>query len=242
MRSRSSVGSIAATAVLLFASACGSGMLNVGYPTGVTGGGGGTSVGSPATYVGAIGDSLKRGTTSLTVSGSLSVTGVFTFAGGPTVQMTGTVDTAAAEMHASGGGYVLTGFTNVGALSGFYTGPGGNGFVVASADSLTHQTHKTYCGVYTSTNSNGRFAIQVLASGDAGGFVAQTFGTAVSSFFTGTVIGNVTLTAVTNAGTAISGTMSSDQSTITGTYAPPVANSSSAGTATGVFSATTGGC
>ena len=63
MRSRSSVGSIAATAVLLFASACGSGMLNVGYPTGVTGGGGGTSVGSPATYVGAIGDSLKRGTT-----------------------------------------------------------------------------------------------------------------------------------------------------------------------------------
>ena len=96
--------------------------------------------------------------------------------------------------------------------------------------------------MYTSTNSNGRFAIQVLSSGDAGGFVVQTFGTAVSSFFNGTVIGNLTLSAVTNAGTAISGTMSSGQSAITGTYAPPMANSSAAGTATGTFSATTGGC
>ena len=156
--------------------------------------------------------------------------------------VTGTVDTVAAELHASGGGYTVTGFTSVGTLSGSYTGPGGNGFLVATSDSLTQQTHKTYCGVYTSTNSNGRFAIQVLSSGDAGGFVVQTFGTAVSSFFNGTVIGNLTLSAVTNAGTAISGTMSSGQSAITGTYAPPAANSSSAGTATGTFSATTGGC
>lgn len=233
---------ISPLAAALFASACGSGMLNVGYPTGVSGGGGGASVGSPANYVGAVGDSLKRGTTSLTVSPTLTVSGTMTFAGGPTVPVTGTVDTAAAAMHASGGGYTITAYTSNGTLSGSYTGPGGNGFLVASADSLTQQTHTTYCGVYTSTNSNGRIAIQVLSGGSAGGFVVQTFGTATSSFFTGTVINNQTFTGVTNTGFAISGTLSSDLSTITGSYAPPVAGSSSPGTATGQFSATSGGC
>ena len=242
MRSHSNVGTIGAAAALLLTSACGSGMLNVGFPTSVIGGGGGASVGTPAIYVGAMGDSLKRGTASLTVSASFAVTGVLTFAGGPTVPMTGTVDTAAAALHASGGGYTVTGITNNGTLSGSYTGPGGNGFLVASADSVTHQAHRTYCGVYTSTNSNGRFAIQVLTSGNAGGFVVQTFGTSANSAFTGTVINNQTLTAVTNAGIAIGGTVSTDQATITGTYAPPVAGSSSPGTATGQFSATTGGC
>jgi hypothetical protein len=170
------------------------------------------------------------------------VSGTLAFAGGPAVPVTGTVDTAAHEIHATGSGYTISGFTNLGTVSGSYTGPGGNGFLVAASDSLTGMTHRTYCGAYTSTNSNGGFSVQVLSSGSAGGFVVQTSGTAVSSFFTGTVIGNLTLTAVTNTGAAISGTVSSDQSTITGTYAPPAANSTSAGTATGQFSATTGGC
>ena len=242
MNFRTIVSRLAAPASVVLASACGSGMLNVGYPTGVSGGGGGASVGSPANYVGEVGDSLKHGTTSLTVSATLSVSGVLTFAGGPTVPVTGTVDTAAAAMHATGGGYTITAYTANGTLSGSYSGPGGNGFLVASSDSLTQQTHRTYCGVYTSTNSNGRIAVQVLSGGSAGGFVVQTLGTASSSFLTGTVINSQTFTGVTNTGFAITGTISSDLSTMTGSYAPPVASSSSPGSATGQFSATTGGC
>src|ERR1035437_9881133 len=202
MTSRSILHRVSALSAVLIASACGSGMLDVGHLTAPSGGGG-AAVGSPANYVGVIGDSLKRGTASITVSASLSVTGVLTFVGGPTVPVTGTVDTAAGIMRASGGGYTLQGFTNLGTLSGFYTGLGSNGFLVASSDSLTGETHRTYCGVYTSTNSNGRFSIQLLSGGAAGGFVAQTSGTAASSSFTGNLINNQTFLGVTNTGVAI---------------------------------------
>jgi len=230
----------ALTAVIA-ATACGSGMLDAGRLIAPSASGGAT-VGSPANYLGAFGDSLHHGTVSITVSPSLTVTGTLTIVGAPSQPLTGTVDTAAAEMHVTGGGYTISGFTNNGTLSGFYTGPGGNGFVVASSDSLTQQTHKQYCGVYTSTNSNGRIALQVLSSGDVGGFVVQTSGSALSSFLTGTVINNQTFTGVTNNGIALSGTVSSDLSTIVGTYVPPVGSAAVSSSATGQFSATTGGC
>jgi hypothetical protein len=214
----------------------------VGFTAHTSAAGGGGGAGTAATYLGAIGDSLKRGALSVTVTASETVNGTLTFIGGPTVPVTGTVDTAADEVHATGSGYTIAAFTNLGTLSGSYSGPGGNGYLVASSDSLTGATHMTYCGVYTSTNSNGWFVIQVLSSGDAGGFVVQTSGTAESSPFTGTVISDISLTAVTDAGVGISGSLSSDLFTITGTYAPPVAGASSAGSATGQFSATTGGC
>jgi hypothetical protein len=241
MMSRSILHGACALAAVVLAGACGSGVLGNDTLTGVTTGGGG-SVGTSANYTGEIGDSLKHGTISITVSPSLGVTGSLTFAGGPTIPVTGTLDTAAAAMHASGSGYTISASANAGTLGGSYTGPGVNGFLVATSDSLTGMTHNTYCGVYTSTNSNGRFTMQVLSSGDAGGFVVQTSGTAVSSFFSGTVISNTTLTAVTNFGIGISGSVSADLSTITGSYAPPVAGSSTPGAATGQFSATTGGC
>jgi hypothetical protein len=242
MTSRSNVNRLLAVAAAFFASACGSGMLDVGYPTGVSGGGGGASIGSAASYVGVVGDSLKRGSITLTVSPTLSVAGSMIFVGGPTVPLTGTVDTTAGALNATGGGYTITGSTSVGTLGGAYTGPGGSGFIVATSDTLTGQTHKTYCGSYSSTNSNGRYAIQVLSGGAAGGFVVQTAGTAASSFFAGTVLGGTTLTVVTNQGVAMSGTLSTDLSSISGTYAPPVVGATGATTATGTFSATVGGC
>src|ERR1019366_10379932 len=110
MTSRSALHRISSLSAVLIASACGSGMLDAGYLAAPSGGGG-ASPGSPANYVGVIGDSLKRGTASITVAPSLSVTGVLTFAGGPTVPVTGTVDTAAGIMHASAGGYTLQGLT-----------------------------------------------------------------------------------------------------------------------------------
>lgn len=241
MTSRSILNRIAALSAIAFATACGSGMLDVGHPTAPSGGGGAT-VGSPANYAGTIGDSLKRGTVAISVSSTLNVTGTFTFVGGPTVPMAGTVDTAAGLMHATGGGYTFTGFTNVGTLGGSYTGATGTGYVVASSDSLTHETHKSYCGFYNSTNSNGRISIQILAAGSAGGFVAQTSGTSLSSFLTGNLINNVSFTGSTNTGVNITGLMSSDHSTLTGSYAPPAGGSTSPGSATGNFSATISGC
>lgn len=231
-----------ALSALVVATACGSGMLDVGHSTGTTNGGGGGSVGSPANYTGTMGDSLKHGTLALTVSAALSVTGTFTFIGSAAIPMTGTVDTVAEVLHATGGGYTLTGFTNLGTIAGSYTGPNGNGFAVASSDSLTQQTHRTYCGSYTSTNSNGRISIQVLSGGAAEGWVTQTTGTAVGSFLTGDVINDVSFTGSTNVGTIISGVMSTDLSTITGSYAPPVAGSTAASSATGTFSASVSGC
>jgi hypothetical protein len=241
MTSRSIVKRVGALVGVLLAGACGSGMLDVGYPTGVSGGGGG-SAGTAATYLGVLGDSLKHGTLTVTVLSSLTVRGVLTFAGGPTVPVAGTVDTAAAQIHATGGGYTIAGFTNLGTISGSYSGPGGNGFLVAVSDSLTGMTHSTYCGSYTSTNSNGFIAMQVLSRGDAGGFVVQRTGTAASSFFVGTVIGSFNFNATTDVGIALAGSLSPDLSTISGTYAPPPANGAGAGTATGQFTATLGGC
>jgi hypothetical protein len=242
MKSRANVKHLFVLAAVVIASACGSGMLDVGYPTAVSGGGGSASIGTAASYTGAIGDSLKRGTISLTVSPSLTVSGSMIFAGGPTVQLAGAVDTTAGQLNATGGGYTISAFTSVGTLGGQYTGPSGNGFIVASSDTLTGQTHKTYCGSYSSTNSNGRYAVQILSGGSAGGFVVQTAGTSASSFFSGTVIDGTTLTVVTNQGVAMNGTVSADLSTISGTYAPPVAGSNAVNTATGTFSATVGGC
>ena len=241
MTYRSTHHRVLAFAAVALATACGSGMLDVGHPTAPSGGGG-VSVGSPANYLGTIGDSLKRGTVAMTVSSTLYVTGTFTFVGGPTVPLAGTVDTAAGRMNATGGGYTFTGFTSVGTLGGSYTGPTGNGYVVASSDSLTRQTHRTYCGFYNSTNSNGRINIQVLSGGAAGGFVSQTTGTSLSSFLTGNVINNVSFSGSTNTGVNIIGQMSSDLSTITGSYAPPAGGSTSPGSATGAFTATVSGC
>src|SRR5271155_4521740 len=84
-------------AAVLIAGACGSGMLDVGYPTGVNTAGG-ASAGTAATYIGAIADSLKHGTISVTVSPSQTVSGLLTFIGGPTVVLTGTVDSAASQI------------------------------------------------------------------------------------------------------------------------------------------------
>jgi hypothetical protein len=242
MMPRSNTNHLLALAAVFFASACGSGMLDVGFPAQNSGGGGGSSIGSAASYVGVVGDSLKRGTISLTVSPTQTVTGVMIFAGGPTVQLTGSVDTTAGQLNATGSGYTISGSVNVGTLGGEYTSPTGPGFLVASADTLTGQTHKTYCGSYTSTNSNGRFAMQILTNGAAGGFVVQTAGTSASSFFAGTVINNTTFSTVTDQGVALSGTVSPDLTIITGSYAPPVAGSSAANLATGTFSATVSGC
>lgn len=244
MMSRSNVNRVLALVAVVFTTACGSGVLDAGFPPIVTVSGGGGGGGSSSAYTGTIGDSLQHGSVSITVSPTFTVTGTIAFTGGSTVTIAGTVDTVNQELHASGSGYTLTAFTDnpTGTLTGVYAGPAVPGFFVAASDSLTGQTHITYCGPYTSTNSNGRMTIQVLSAGGAAGFAIQQTGTAVSTFLSGTVISGSALTGVTDSGVAFSGTLSVDQSTITGVYAPPVANASGVNNATGTFTATRGGC
>ena len=237
MRPRSILRHVPALAAVIVAAACGSGILDVGFPKGVTGGGGGAA-GTPATYLGAIADSLKQGTISVTVSTSASVSGVLTFAGGPTVSVTGTVDTALAKLSVSGSGYALTGYTNLGTLQGSYSGPGGRGYFAAAADTLTGMAHATYCGVYQATTGNGWFSMVALANGQTTGFAVQTVGNASSATFTGTIVNFATFTGITSQAVAISGALSADLQTITGIYAPSIGTTAG----TGSFSASTGGC
>ena len=222
---------------LAFATACGSGMLDASRPPVVTPSGGGGS-GTAAAYSGAIADSLHRGAVAITVTGT-SLTGLLTFVGGQTISVTGTTDSAAASMTASGSGYTLTGTTNNGTVQGTYTGPGGNGYFAAASDTLTHMTHTTYCGLYTSTNGNGWFSVVALSDGESSGFAVQTSGSASSASFVGNVNFTVlSFAATTTQAVAISGTLSADLQTITGSYAPNIGST----TGTGTFSATTGGC
>ncbi len=241
MPSRSLARSFAMIASFACAAACGSNALSLDFPAGNRGGGGGGGGGATATYLGAIGDSLRYGALSFTVTSSNVVNGTLTFVGGPIVPVTGVVDTAG-RISATGSNYTIAGRPSSGTISGSYTGPGGNGFLVAASDSLTSMTHATYCGTYTSTNGNGAIGILVLSSGSTTGFVVQTSGTAASSAFSGTVLNGTALTAMTNTGVTITGTVSSDLTALAGSYAPPVANQTSTGTATGQYSATTGGC
>ena len=142
-------------------------------------------------------------------------------------------------MSLTGATYILTGFTNLGTVQGTYTGPTGNGFFAAAADSLTGMSHTSYCGLYTSTNGNGWFSMVALSDGETGGFVVQTLGTgAASTAFTGNIVNSATFTGVTNLGVSITGSLSTDLQTITGSYAPSIGTT----TGTGTFSATTGGC
>jgi hypothetical protein len=243
MISQSNIRRAAALAAVLVVTACGSGMLDVGRVA-VSGGGGGsgTAVGTAASYTGIVGDSLKQGSATITVSATLTVSGTLTFTGGPVVPLTGVVDTVAEEIHASGGGFTLSAFTQNGTLSGVYSSGAVAGFLVATSDSISAQTHKTYCGTYASSNSSGRFVMQVQSGGAVAGFAAQTSGTALSSFFNATVFNSTILTGSTQAGVPFNGTISTDLSTITGTYAPPAANATTTGTITGSFSTTIGGC
>jgi hypothetical protein len=237
MTSRSTLHRVSALAAVLFATACGSGMLDVGFPTGASSGGG-ASASTAATYLGALADSLKHGTISITVSSGSSVSGVLTFVGGPTIPVTGTADSATSVVSVTGGGYTVSGFTNLGTMQGSYSTGGHTGYFAAASDSLTGMTHTTYCGVYNSTNGNGWFSVVALSDGEAAGFAVQTIGTASSATFTGTIVNSLTFTAVTSQATPISGSLSADLQTITGTYAPAVG----AVTGTGTFSANTGGC
>ncbi len=245
--SRSNLRCVLVLSALIVVTACGSGMLDVGRLISPSGGGGaGNSIGAAASYVGVVADSLKQGTVSITVSPTLTVAGTLTFSTGPVIPLTGTVDTVAEELHAIGGGYTVSAFTSNGTLTGQYLVNQTTGFLVAVSDSVSGQTHQTLCGTYTSTNSNGRFVIQVQSGGGVAGFAVQTSGTALSSAFNATLINGSILTGATQAGVPFSGSAAPDLSTITGIYAPPVANSTSTntstGTATGTFTVSSGGC
>ena len=97
-------------------------------------------------------------------------------------------------------------------------------------------THTTYCGVYTSTNGNGRIAFVALSDGDTGGFAVQTAGGAASQSLTGTLLSGLTFSGVTSLTAPVTGTVNG--TTLAGSYSPAIG--STAGT--GTFSASVGGC
>lgn len=198
--------------------------------------GGGGAVG-PATYAGAMADSLKIGALTLTISSTASVSGTLTFVGGPTVAIAGSYEGSTAYLTANGGGYSLSGTPSNGTIAGKYSGPGGLGYYVVVADALTRVTHRTYCGQYQSTTGNGFIGAVIDGVGGVTGFAVQTAGNASSATFTGNLVG-ILLTAVTSQATSLTGKTSPDLTTITGSYAPLAGTTAG----TGTFSVSTGGC
>ncbi len=238
MQARSLERHIYMVAALLAATACGSGMLDVGHPQSTGGGGGGgASAGTAASYDGILADSARQGRINLSVNAAKVVTGTVTFPG-LTVPVTGTVDTIAQLLHATGGGYTFSGQPFHGTIQGTYTGPAGTstGYLIASSDSLTALTHTSYCGTYTSTNGSGWMSMLILSDGEVGGFAVQKVGLATSQSFVGTIANATTISATSNLSAPVNGTLSAG--VITGTFSPPIGGTLGSGT----FSMSLGSC
>lgn len=246
MKFRPGLRLVSLLSAIALLSACGSGMLDATRPGVVTVSGGGGGGGSSIVYTGVLGDSLSHGIVSFTVTSTLSVRGTVTFSGASPITVTGVVDTTnPPELHASGSSYTFTAFYGdpvLGTVTGVYAGPSLPGYFVAANDSIAGQTHALYCGTYTSTNSNGKMVFQVMSGGAFTGYAIQSTGNAASHSLSGTVVNNVQMSGTTDTQLPFSGTMSTDQSSITGNYAPPVAGATGVNNATGTFLVTKGGC
>jgi len=235
MSRRATAHGFSVVAALLLATGCGSGVGGTGITARNSPGGSGG--GTPATYTGAIADSLKSGAVSLTIAASANVTGTLTFVGGPTVPVTGLFANGTDSIVTTGGGYALAGISSNGTMTGTYAGPGGTGRFVAASDSVTGVSHSTYCGLYQSTNGSGFFSAVIDANGAVHGFAVQTIGSAESATFFGNLTAGV-LTAISSQAVSVTGTISADLTTITGSYAPLAGGAAG----TGTYSASTGGC
>lgn len=233
MRARSHAG-LVVLSLALTVGACGTGALT-GSSGGTTPGGGGVT--GPATYAGAMADSLKSGALTLTISSTAAVTGTLTFVGGPAAAIVGNYDSSTGYLIANGGGYSLSGTPSGGTFAGKYSGPGGLGYFVVVSDAVTRLSHKTYCGQYQSTTGNGFLDAVITSDGVVTGFAVQTIGNASSVTFTGNLTG-ILFAAITNQATTVTGKVSVDLSTITGSYAPLAGTTAG----TGTFSIGTGGC
>ena len=192
------------------------------------------SGGSGTTLRGAITGAKESGVLDLTVAASgttaksvtplgdpattTTVTGAITFsAGGGTITLTGTYDSATGAFTVSGAGYTLTGNLKDGLASGSYTGPKGAGQFTANATSGGAVT--VYCGTFKTPQDNGNWNIACGADGKCSGSFysnVKSSGGALSGTLAGSTLtlldpgGKGAPITGALAGTTITGTCSAD--------------------------------
>jgi hypothetical protein len=121
------------------------------------------------------------------------VSGTLNVAGGASVALAGTYDSATKTVNLSGGGFALTGTISGAVLSGPYTGPSSSG--VFSSLNASQNSVTAYLG--TLGGGGGVFNLQVSANGAVSGEFFTTNGTSDNTL---TGRSNGTTLSLTNAG------------------------------------------
>lgn len=217
-------------AALAFAVACGGGS-GTTAPVNT----GGTPTVASVPYVGSFASATESGTLSFTLGASVS--GSIVLLNGTTTALTGTYAASSGAVTLSGGAYNVSGTVANGTFNGSYGTATGSGTVTAQAQGATGVTSKTFCGTYVNGGDFGWLDLVVSPTGTVTGFAVSGVGLQSSVTITGTLAGT-TLTATTNQAVAVNGALSTDGTSVTGTYLP----AGSAQTSAGTFSAGTAKC
>lgn len=223
-------GALCAMAALSVATACGGGSTATSPNTGGTTP---TTV-TPVAYVGSFASAGESGTLSFSLGAS--VTGSIVLLNGTTTALTGMYAASSGNVSLSGGAYNFTGTVANGTFNGSYGTATGSGTVTALVQGSAGVTTKTFCGTYVNGGDFGWLDLVVSPAGAVTGFAVSGLGLKQSVTITGTLSGTV-LTATTNEAVAVTGTVSSDSTSVAGTYVPSEATSSG-----GTFSAGTAKC
>jgi hypothetical protein len=190
-------------------------------------------------YAGTFASATESGTISFSVgaSGSTSATGKMVQLNGATTALSGSASSAG-SVSLNGGEFSFKGTIASGTLTGTFTSSKSSGSVTADTQGTGADTTRSFCGTYVTDADYGWLNFVAPPTGAVTGFAVAGIGGlaagGTSATITGTLSGS-TLTATSNAGTPIAGVVSTDGTTVTGTYRP-------AGSATGSFSAGTAWC
>jgi hypothetical protein len=199
--------------------------------------------GGATSYIGTVGNSAEAGALSLTFASAppklspgmnysittiINVSGTVKF-GGTTITLTGTYNTTNDSLIVSGGGYSFMGILANGTLSGTYTGPNGSGSFTTEGSTEAGSV-KVYIGTShetsPDTSNHGRFLLVVKGTAvtgitDSGEKLGGTIsGTHVSIHFISAPSVEIAQGTVSTDGTTMSGTYSatSGEGTFSGTW------------------------
>ncbi len=196
---------------LSLAAACSAGSDSITIDTG------GSSTGA-AVYIGSFASATESGT--VTLSLAAAATGTMVQVNGTTTALTGTYSASSGAVSLSGGGFTYTGILVSGTLTGTFRSAKSFGAFTAQSQTAAATPPKAFCGSYVSNTDYGWINFVASPTGNVSGFaVSGSGGLSTSVPLTGTLTGSA-LTASTSTSTAISGVVSTDGTTINGSYIP----------------------
>lgn len=188
---------------------------------------GGPSTGA-AVYIGSFASATESGT--MTLSLAAASTGTMVQVNGTTTALSGSYSASTGAVSLSGGGFTYTGILANGALTGTFRSAKSTGAFTAQSQTVAATPPKAFCGSYVSNTDYGWINFVASSTGSVTGFaVSGSGGINTSVPLTGTLTGSA-LTATTSTSTAISGVVSTDGTTLNGSYIPNGNGQSAPGT------------